>query len=180
MLLNVGLLPGFRLNLPCKKSPRMENSTDPGFARSHLDPPEGASSGVQSQRRDVWGGEGLDETPPGWLGSWAIWEALLFAYVGLFHSWFSDVVVFCPSVCSFRSDSLKLKLLACLNYLFFTSFITLTVSLASYLFHPAARLFRLVLINFMSVKFAFACLLKHTEFTIKGYLPVLSSVCFIV
>lgn len=38
---NMWLLPGFRLNLPCKKSPRMENSADPGFARSHLDPPEG-------------------------------------------------------------------------------------------------------------------------------------------
>ena len=42
-----------------------KNSTDPGFARSHLDTPEGASSGVQSQRRDVWGGEGLDKAP-GW------------------------------------------------------------------------------------------------------------------
>lgn len=31
----------------------MENSTDLGFARSHLDPPEGASSGVRAQRRDV-------------------------------------------------------------------------------------------------------------------------------
>lgn len=40
--------PRFRLNLPCKKSPWMKNSTDPGFARSHLDPPEGAASGVQS------------------------------------------------------------------------------------------------------------------------------------
>ncbi len=91
LMANVWLLPGFRLNLPCKKSPRMENSTDPGFARSHLDPPEGASSGVQSQRRDVWGGEGLEETPPGCLGCWTIWEALLFAYVGMCCA--ADVVV---------------------------------------------------------------------------------------
>lgn len=43
-----------------KKSPQRENSTDPSFARSHLDPPEETSSGVQFQRRDVWSGEGLD------------------------------------------------------------------------------------------------------------------------
>lgn len=48
-----------------EKSLLMEYSTDPGFARSNLDPPEGALSGMQSQRRDVWGGEGLEETPPG-------------------------------------------------------------------------------------------------------------------
>lgn len=57
-----------------KKSLRLEHSTDPGFARSHLDPPEGALSGVRSQRRDVWGGEGLEETPP-WLA--AVLEAFL-------------------------------------------------------------------------------------------------------
>lgn len=45
----------------------MENSNESGFARSHLDPPEGEMSGMQSERRDVSGGEGLGETPPGWL-----------------------------------------------------------------------------------------------------------------
>lgn len=110
LMANMWLLPGFRLNLPRKKSPRMENSTDPGFARFHLDPPEGASSGVQSQRRDVWGGEGLEETPPGWLGSWTIWEALLFADVGMCCA--ADVVVaFYPlwaAVCSLRWNSVRL------------------------------------------------------------------------
>lgn len=54
--------PGFSYH---EKSLLMEYSTDPDFARSNLDPPEGALSGMQSQRRDVWGGEGLEETPPG-------------------------------------------------------------------------------------------------------------------
>ena len=67
-MVTMWLLPGFRLNLPCKKSLRMKTPLIPSFARSHLDPPEGESGGAQFQRRDVWGGEGLEETPPGWLG----------------------------------------------------------------------------------------------------------------
>lgn len=54
--------PGFSYHEKCFL---MEYSTDPGVARSNLGPPEGALSGMQSQRRDVWGGEGLEETPPG-------------------------------------------------------------------------------------------------------------------
>lgn len=141
----------------------MENSTDPSFARSRLDPPEGASSGVQSQGRDVWGGEGLDEAPPGWLVFWAIWETPLFAYEGVSRElFFSDVIVFYPSVCSFRSESLRLAdPLACLYHLSFIALHTF------YLFHPAFLLY------FTSVKFALTCLLTlHKK---KRF----SSVCFI-
>lgn len=61
LMVDMRSLPGCRLNLIYKKkSPQRENSTDPSFARSHLDPPEETSSGVQFQRRDVWSGEGLD------------------------------------------------------------------------------------------------------------------------
>lgn len=59
------------------------------------------------------------------------------------------------------------------------SFITLSASHTWYLFHPAALFFRLVLIYFMSVMFAFTCLLKHFESALKSHLHVLSSVCFI-
>ena len=38
---------------PMKTHLWMDYTTDPGFARSHLDPPEGTLSDVQSQRQDV-------------------------------------------------------------------------------------------------------------------------------
>lgn len=49
----------------CQKVPFWGKShTDPSFARSHLDPPEGASSGVESQEQDVWTGGALELATP--------------------------------------------------------------------------------------------------------------------
>lgn len=42
----------------------MEQSTDPGFGRSHLDPPEGALSGMQSpEMRCLWSGRIRRDSP---------------------------------------------------------------------------------------------------------------------
>lgn len=65
LAVNMCFLSGSGHNVLSKKVPlRWKNCADPGFARSHLDPPEGALSGAQSWGQDVWTGGGLDQSPP--------------------------------------------------------------------------------------------------------------------